>query len=67
MEKYPDDWPCTCGHLKKDHGFAPMVLGAGECAILDPKNQGWCIDDCLRFKPIDNLTYVEQLADARRA
>lgn len=61
---YPSDWPCICGHRQDEH--APAQI----CIAQDSKN-GWgkgkWADHCSFFTPVDNLTYVEKLADARAA
>jgi hypothetical protein len=62
---YPDNWPCTCGHKLKEHTYGGMnSLGWGGCSIKKVKGLEW-MDGCGMFHPIDNLTYVEILANAR--
>ena len=63
VQVWPSDWLCTCGHAKDQHEANrptdPLV-----CIV--PGN-GWkeWTDRCLRFVPIDNLTYVELKAKER--
>ena len=69
--KYPSDWPCKCGHAKKDHStFDSLGYGSFSspaCQILNTNIKGKYADACVAFTPVDNLTYVEGLANARAA
>jgi hypothetical protein len=59
-ENYPNDWLCTCGHRKAIHGSTVETKGSGSCYAGNGD-----LDACYHFKPMDNLTYVERLANAR--
>jgi hypothetical protein len=66
---YPPDWPCKCGHLKKEHGKAAynldnVCLVKGEEVNFAGEKYA---DQCAHFSPMDNLTYVERVANARTA
>lgn len=65
---WPSDWPCTCGHLAKQHDFDQIAFIHTACLVRGPNVEmagaHW-EDDCGQFDPIDNLTYVEFKANAK--
>jgi hypothetical protein len=69
--EYPPDWPCKCKHPLKFHGFAVydnacLLLKNGKISEVPFPPHDMYQDSCEHFKPIDNLTYVEQLAKAKK-
>jgi hypothetical protein len=59
--KYPDDWLCTCGHRKDQHHKFHAHRNA--CLVQIKKISGiHYVDNCLIFKPVDNLTHIEMSA-----
>jgi len=63
----PEKWPCTCGHLAEQHGYAELgdlataclVLSSGKVDNIPDKLNDPYVDDCNKFKLMSNLEYLE--------
>jgi len=69
-DRFPSDWPCTCGHRKDEHNWTfPQLLTDvvfSACVVRSNVRLGFA-DVCRNFAPIDNLTYIELLAKDKEA
>lgn len=67
MSDYPSDWPCLCGHVFEKHSRIDTINGGHywiepTCQIWSNKKNNY-EDGCVKFTPIDNLSYVEMKAN----
>lgn len=58
---YPGEWLCKCRHRKDEHSVIKGSADSFVCIVRGEHGQ-WA-DHCFNFEPLDNLTYVERLAN----
>ena len=64
---WPLDWLCECGHEFKNHGRTDdIALLACLIPAEIPEPHQPYLDTCIKFRPMDNLSYVEQVAKERQ-